>query len=259
MKILERKGGLPPVAYRDEGSGAPLVLVHGVGGESGNWDDVAARLARFRIIRPDLRGHGRSGPIRGPIRVEDLARDVTDVMDALGVQRARIAGFSLGGMVVQSVALDSPQRVEKLAILGAVSGRTPEEQGKARDRIEFLRKEGLAGIAESNRERWFTDAFRQAHPDKVELRVRQLLACDAESYLQAFTVFCTTDHVARLGELRMPVLVATGEHDAAATTRMARLMHERIAGSRLQILPGLRHSILIEAPEPVAALLGEFF
>jgi pimeloyl-ACP methyl ester carboxylesterase len=258
MKLLERKG-LPAIAYRDEGSGVPLVLVHGVGGESGNWDDVAARLARFRIVRLDLRGHGRSAPIRGPIRIDDLARDVTDVMDALGVQRARIAGFSLGGMVVQSVALGAPQRVEKLAILGAVCGRTPEEQGRARDRVEFLRKEGLAAIAESNRERWFTDAFRKAHPDKVELRVQQLLACDAESYLQAFTVFCTTDHAARLGELRMPVLVATGEHDAAATTRMARLMHERVAGSRLEILPGLRHSILIEAPHPVAALLGDFF
>ena len=258
MKVLERKG-LPAVAYRDEGTGVPLVLVHGVGGESGNWDDVAARLARFRIIRLDLRGHGRSGPIRGPIRIEDLARDVTDVMDALGVQRARLAGFSLGGMVVQAVALGSPQRVEKLAILGAVCGRTPEERTRAKERIEFLRRNGLAAIAESNRERWFTDGFRKAHADKVELRVQQLLACDAESYLQAFTVFCTTDHAARLGELRMPVLVATGEHDAAATTRMARLMHERIAGSRLEILPGLRHSILIEAPDPVAALLLDFF
>jgi pimeloyl-ACP methyl ester carboxylesterase len=259
MKLLERKDGLPPIAYRDEGGGVPLVLVHGVGGESGNWDDVAAQLARFRLIRLDLRGHGRSGPIRGPIRIEDLARDVTDVMDALGVERARIAGFSLGGMVVQSVALGAPQRVEKLAILGAVCGRTPEEQGRARDRVEFLRKEGLAAIAQSNRERWFTDAFRKAHPDKVELRVRQLLACDAESYLQAFTVFCTTDHAARLRELRMPVLLATGEHDAAATPRMARLMHERIAGSRLEILPGLRHSILIEAPDAVGALLRDFF
>jgi len=258
MKILKRKG-LPAIAYRDEGAGAPLVLVHGVGGESGNWDDVAARLAGFRVIRPDLRGHGRSAPIRGPIRIDDLARDVSDVMDALGVQRARVAGFSLGGMVVQSLALGAPQRVEKLAILGAVSGRTAEEQGRARDRVEFLRKEGLAAIAESNRERWFTDAFRSAHPDKVDLRVRQLLACDAESYLQAFTVFSTTDLAARLGELRMPVLVATGEHDAAATVRMARLMHERIAGSRLEILPGLRHSILIEAPETVAALLRGFF
>jgi len=259
MKMLSRPRGLPSIAYHATGSGEPLVLVHGVGGESGNWDDVAARLARFRVIRLDLRGHGRSAPIRGPIRVEDLARDVTDVMDELGVKRARLAGFSLGGMVVQAVALGAPQRVEKLAILGAVCGRTPEERARAKERIEFLRQNGLAAIAESNRERWFTDAFRAAQPDKVEARVRQLLACDAESYLQSFTVFSTTDHAERLHELRMPVLVATGEHDAAATPRMARLMHQRIAGSVLEIIPGMRHSLLIESPERVAALLDGFF
>jgi pimeloyl-ACP methyl ester carboxylesterase len=161
--------------------------------------------------------------------------------------------------VVQAVALGAPQRVEKLAILGAVCGRTPEERARAKERIEFLRQNGLAAIAESNRERWFTDAFRAAQPDKVEARVRQLLACDAESYLQSFTVFSTTDHAERLHELRMPVLVATGEHDAAATPRMARLMHQRIAGSVLEIIPGMRHSLLIEVPERVAALLDGFF
>lgn len=258
MKVLSRPHGLPSIAYDAAGSGEPLVLVHGVGGESSNWDDVAARLARFHVIRLDLRGHGRSAPIRGPIRVEDLARDVTDVMDEFGVKRARLAGFSLGGMVVQAVALAAPQRVERLAVLGAVCGRTPEERARAKERIEFLRQNGLAAIAESNRERWFTDAFRAAQPDKVEARVQQLLACDPESYLQSFTVFSTTDFAERLHELRMPALIATGEHDAAATPRMARLMHQRIAGSVLEIVPSMRHSLLIEAPERVSALLDRF-
>lgn len=259
MKVLARQGGLPSIAFRDEGSGEPVVLVHGVGADSSSWDGVAARLGRFRVIRPDLRGHGGSGAIRGPIRAEDLARDVTDVMDALGVGRACVAGFSLGGTVAQALALDSPGRVAKLAILSAVAGRTAEEQGRAKDRVEFLRRNGLAAIAESNRERWFTDAFRRDQAALVEARVRQLLACDAESYLQAFIVFCTTDFADRLGAIRVPTLVATGEHDAAGTARMARLMHERIAGSRLEILAGLRHGLLVEAPERVAALLDGFF
>jgi pimeloyl-ACP methyl ester carboxylesterase len=256
--MLERPG-LPTLAYRDEGGGEPLVLVHGVGADSSSWDGAAARLRRFRLIRPDLRGHGGSGVIRGEITIEDFARDVTDVMDALGVRSARLAGFSLGGAVVQAVALGSPRRVEKLAILGAVSGRTPEEQARAVARVEFLRQNGLAAIAESNRERWFTDAFRRDHADKVEARVRQLVASDAESYLRSFAVFSTTDFAARLGELRMPALVATGEQDAGSTPRMARLMHERIAGSRLEILTGLRHGLLVEAPERVGALLDGFF
>ena len=247
------------IAWRDDGAGEPLVLVHGVGADSTSWDEVVARLPRFRVIRPDLRGHGRSAPIRGPIRAEDFARDVAEVMDAAGVKSACVAGFSLGGTVVQALALGSPQRVAKLAILSTVCGRTPQEQAKARERVEFLRQNGLAAIAESNRERWFTDAFRRDHADKVEARVRQLVACDAESYLQSFTVFSTTDYAPRLHALRMPVLVATGEHDAGSTPRMARLMHESITDSKLEILPGLRHGLLVEAPERVAALLDGFF
>jgi len=259
MKILTRAPGLPSIAYRAEGSGAPLVLVHGVGADASSWQDVAAHLARFRVIRLDLRGHGSSGVIREPLRAEDFARDVLDVMDVLGVPSARIAGFSLGGAVVQAVALAAPQRVEKLAILSAVAGRTPEEQARARDRVALLRKNGLAAIAASNRERWFTDAFRAAYPERVEARVQQLLACDPESYLQSFTVFSTTDYAERLHEIQAPALIATGEHDAGSTPRMAHLMRERIAGSKLEILPGLRHGLLVEAPEQVAALLERFF
>jgi len=251
--------GLPAISWRVDGTGQPLVLVHGVGADATSWDGVVARLPRFRAIRLDLRGHGRSGAIRGPIRAEDLARDVSDVMDAAGVKSAHVAGFSLGGTVAQALGLGSPQRVAKLAILSAVCGRTPQEQAKARDRVEFLRQNGLAAIAESNRERWFTDAFRRDHADQVEARVRQLVACDAESYLQSFTVFSTTDYASRLRELRMPVLVATGEHDAGSTPRMARLMHESITDSRLELLPGLRHGLLVEAPEKVAKLLDAFF
>jgi pimeloyl-ACP methyl ester carboxylesterase len=258
MKVLSRKG-LPSIAYRDDGAGPPLVLVHGVGAESRSWDEVAARLGGFRVIRLDLRGHGRSDPIRGSIRAEDFARDVTDVMDALDVKAARVAGFSLGGAVALALALGAPRRVEKLAVISAVCGRTPEERSRAAERVEFLRKNGLAAIAESNRERWFTDAFRAAHSDKVEARVQQLLACDAESYQESFRVFSTTDYAERLHEIHAPALVATGEHDGGSTPRMARLMHERIAGSKLEILPGLRHGLLVEAPERVAALLDRFF
>ena len=258
QQILSRVG-LPAIAWREDGNGPPLVLVHGVGADASSWDGVVARLPRFRTIRLDLRGHGRSGVIRGALRAEDFARDVADVMDAARVKSARVAGFSLGGAVVQALALGAPQRVEKLAILSAVSGRTPEERSRATERVEFLRRNGLAAIADSNRERWFTDAFRRDHADKVEGRVQQLLACDFESYLQAFTVFSSTDYAARLRELRMPVLIATGEDDAGSSPRMARLMHESITDARLEILPGLRHGLLVEAPEKVAALLDGFF
>lgn len=256
---LERAGGLPALSYRREGSGPAVLLVHGVGGDSSNWTAIASRLAaRFEVISMDLRGHGRSDVITGPISVDDLALDAIHVLDAAGVSTCRVVGFSLGGAIAQCVALDYPERVEKLAVVGTVCGRTEEERAKVIDRIRFLEQHGTAAIADSNRQRWFTDEFQQAHPDIVAARVEQVRRTDSASYLHAFTVFCTTDFADRVGELAIPTLIVTGEHDQAATPRMARLMHERIAGSRFHILAHLRHSVLIEAPDRIASLLEGF-
>ena len=87
----------------------------------------------------------------------------------------------------------------------------------------------------------------------------ELLANDLPSYTAAYTVFSTSDFGDRLGEIRHPTLVATGEHDVGSNTRMARMMHERIKGSRLVILPRLRHSVLVEAPDTIADLLIDHF
>jgi 3-oxoadipate enol-lactonase len=258
VKVLSRPGR-PSIAYRTDGEGEPLVLIHGVGGDSGNWDGIVAALPpRFRCVRLDLSGHGRSGLIKTPCTVQDLARDVTDVMDALGVRAAAIAGFSLGGLIAQAIVLESPDRVTKLALIATVAGRTPEEQARSAARIEVVREKGLAAIAAGNREFWFSDDFRRAHPDIVEARVQQFMACDPASYLHAFAVFANGDFVDRLDEIRKPALVVAGEFDPAATARMARLMHEKIAASRLEVLAGMRHAVLIECPQRVAGLLAEF-
>jgi pimeloyl-ACP methyl ester carboxylesterase len=152
----------------------------------------------------------------------------------------------------------SPARVRRLAIISAVAGRTADERARVQERLAVLRERGIGEVAPQNAKRWFSDAFAAAHPEAVQARLRQLLATDAESYLHAYTLFGTGDLGDRLGEIRAPTLVVTGENDGGSTPRMARLMHERIAGSRLEILPNLRHSVLIEAPERVAALLEEF-
>jgi (E)-2-((N-methylformamido)methylene)succinate hydrolase len=247
------------IAYQRQGSGPPVLLVHGVGGDSSHWAAIAKQLhRRFDVIAMDVRGHGNSDLITGQVDAHDLARDAVQVLDEAGIAQCRVVGFSLGGAVALALTLDFPERVEKLAIVGTVCGRTPEEKAKALERVEFLRQHGRAAIAEANRERWFTDEFRKAHPDIVDRRVAQVVACDPASYLHAFRVFCTDDFADRLDEIHVPTLIITGEHDAAATPRMAQFMAERIGASEAHVLSGLRHSLLIEAPEQVGILLASF-
>src|SRR5680860_751949 len=113
------------------GRGAPLVLIHGVGANLGSWDTVCAELeGSFKIIRPDLRGHGKSARIKGSYSVEKFAADIIAVMDAAGVGRAHLVGFSLGGLIAQKLATDFSDRFDRVVILSAVAGRTEEERAK---------------------------------------------------------------------------------------------------------------------------------
>ena len=127
---------------------------------SSSWDEIAPGLAqRFRVLRLDLRGHGRSGRIEGDCTLDDFVRDLLDVMDAAGVDKAHVVGFSLGGLIAQGIALSHPDRVDRLALISAVAGRTEEERAKVRARLEILRNEGIAAITAAAQERWFTPGF----------------------------------------------------------------------------------------------------
>jgi pimeloyl-ACP methyl ester carboxylesterase len=234
--------------------------VHGVGGNLESWKEVVERLAPvFTCLRLDLRGHGGSEPISGPCTLDDLAADVRLVWDEVGVARTHLAGFSLGGLIAQALALSDAGRIERLAIISAVAGRSAEERAKVEDRLKLLRDQGIAAITAAAEERWFTAEFRAAYPQRVERRMAELLANDPTSYAAAYTVFATSDLGDHLHEITRPTLVVTGENDVGSNVRMARMMHERIRGSTLYILPRLRHSVLVEASDEIATLLREFF
>jgi 3-oxoadipate enol-lactonase len=255
---LERVGA-PALFYQVEGQGSPVVLIHGVGADGSSWDEIApALISGFTVVRLDLRGHGRSGPVDGVLALEDFARDVLDVLDAAGAARAHVVGFSLGGMIAQALALDYAARVDRLVLLSAVAGRTEQERARVRDRLQILRTQGIGAITGAAQDRWFTSGFIERHPDLVRERMEQLQRNHAPSYAAAYTVFSTSDLGERLHDIRTPTLVATGEHDVGSNTRMARFMQAQIPGAELLILPELKHSVLVEAPEAIAAMLLEF-
>jgi 3-oxoadipate enol-lactonase len=250
----------PAIHYVVSGRGPFVTLVHGVGANLHSWDEVAARLAsRFTLVRLDLRGHGQSGPIVSSCTLDDLASDVVHVWDRLGIAKSHLAGFSLGGLIAQLLALTDADRIDRLVILSAVAGRTPEERAKVVGRLRLLQEGGIAAVTAAAEERWFTPEFRAEHPERVRQRMVELLANDPASYAAAYTVFATADLGDRLAEIRHPTLIATGENDVGSNTRMAQMMHEQIKGSRLVILPRLRHSVLVEAPDIIANLLIEHF
>jgi pimeloyl-ACP methyl ester carboxylesterase len=250
----------PNINFVVEGSGPFVTLVHGVGANLHSWDEVASELARsFSVVRMDLRGHGGSGHIEGACTLDDLASDVAHVWDLVGVEKTHLAGFSLGGLIAQSLALSDKNRIDRLAIISAVAGRTAEERERVGQRLAILKDKGIDAITGAAEERWFTAEFRAANPERVQRRLTELKANHPQSYAAAYTVFALSDLGERLHEIDLPTLIVTGEHDVGSNTRMANMMHARIKDSSLRILPGLRHSVLVEAPLVIVGLLESHF
>jgi pimeloyl-ACP methyl ester carboxylesterase len=173
----------------DEGSGEPLALIHGVGASLEVWDGVASRLRdRYRIVRYDQRGHGQSEKATGPYAVEDFAGDLRALLDVLGIERAHVAGHSLGGLVAQSFALDYPGRLRKLALISTVAGRTAEERSRVQERLAMVAN-GIAGDHfRASLDRWFTDAFRAANPQLLAAYAARNQANDPACYAAAYRV-----------------------------------------------------------------------
>ncbi len=255
---LERAGLV--TAYAVEGAGPPVLLIHGVGARLDNWDGVVAALGgRFTTIRFDLRGHGESSKPPGPYSAALFAADARALLDHLGIGRCHVAGHSLGATVALRLALDAPDRVERLALLSAVAGRTDEERQRVMERLAIV-EHGIPGEHfRRSLSRWFSDEFRRDNPELLERYAARNMENDPQAYAAAYHVLATADLADEAPRVRVPTLIVTGEGDIGSNPRMARLLHERIPGSELEILPGLRHALLIEAPATVAWLLDAFF
>ena len=133
--------------YRIEGEGPWLVLIHGVGNRLEAWDGVVAALGgRFRTLRWDLRGHGASDKPPGPYALDDFVSDLKGLLDAHGIERCHLAGFSLGGLVAQAMALAHPAQLDRLVLLSTVAGRSAEERERVAQRLAMV-AHGIPGAA----------------------------------------------------------------------------------------------------------------
>jgi 3-oxoadipate enol-lactonase len=237
--------------YEVTGAGPAIVFIHGMGLDLTLWDDYAADLAEsFRVVRLDMIGHGQSTPLPEAWGLGEHTKQVADLLDHLGIAKATIVGFSLGGTVAQRFALDYPDKIAGLIVVASVYGRTDEEQSAVEARLRIVEAEGPQGVVAGALSRWFTPDFRARNPDVVENWRRRLSANEPRAYLNAYQIYThghqTFQH--RLGEIRAPALVLTGDRDPGQNPRMARAMSAAIPGSDVTILPDVAHMLPLERP-----------
>jgi pimeloyl-ACP methyl ester carboxylesterase len=244
-----------------DGEGPPLVLVHGVGLDHTMWDRVLDSLSAFRrVVRYDLLGHGQTPDPPGPRTLEDFVVQLLAVLDAYRLDRADIAGLSLGGMVALAAAVRHPGRFDRLALLNTVFERSPEQVSSAVRRMAIAESEGMAAVADLAVDRWFSPQWQVEHPAQVDQVRRRLADTDPVGYLKAYRVFIAGDPLMPEGAAAVTAatLAMTGELDSGSTPAMSRALAAAVTGGQVRILAGLHHLPPVEAPSTFASALSDF-
>lgn len=243
----------------------PVVLIHGLGlTRQSTWSAIAPVLARdFRVLTYDLLGHGETPPPKGAVSLTALGAQLIALMDEIGLIKAALVGFSLGGMINRRVALDHPGRVSALAILNSPHKRDPQQQELVEARALGTGAGGPAAQIDETLKRWFTSDFMQSQPDVIEHIKQVVLANDPANYAAHRWVLAhgVKELICPQPPLSTPALVMTCQDDSGSTPAMSHAIAGEIAGSQTQIVPDLRHMGLVERPdlfaEPIARFLRQ--
>ena len=252
---------MTPVALHhvtDGRSDLPALLLGGsLGTTLEMWAPQVDPLAdRFRLVRFDHRGHGRSPVPRGPYSISDLGEDVLALMDALGLRRAAYCGLSIGGMVGQWLAINAPERITALIVLCTSAHLPPPEPWL--DRARTVREAGTPEvIADAVVGRWFTAPWADAHTEVVARHRAMIAGTDANGYAACCEAIAGLDLRAGLGQIIAPTLVIGGAQDAAIPAAHSRAIAEAIPGARLEILDPAAHLASVEQAAAVTALIAE--
>jgi 3-oxoadipate enol-lactonase len=226
--------------FEDEGDGDPIILLHPVGLNSDWWKPLAQILHdRYRVIRPDARGHGKSADIAGAITLADFVDDIDAILATLNVGPAVVIGLSFGGMLAQYVALDLPSRVAGLILAGTSPAVAADRRQTLIDRGRKAMEQGMAPLVEDTIQRWFSPAGQQSPlAETCRALLRSTRPANWNATWQAMAEF---DALPRLGEIRVPTLVVSGEIDLSSPPAAGAVIARNIPGANQTIIPGGAH------------------
>ncbi len=261
------------IAYRDVGRGPALLLIHGMAGSSATWQAILPQLSKkYRVIAPDLLGHGESAKPRGDYSLGAFAVWLRDLLDELGVHRATVIGQSLGGGIAMQFAYQHRDYCERLVLIGS-GGLGPDLSPLLRvlsaPGAEFVlpvvAPQPVLNLGNKLRS-WLTSAGIQA--PRVGQMWQSYSSLSDPAARQAFlrTLRSVVDHrgqaVSALNKLHLtadvPTLLIWGDRDRIIPVSHAYAAHDALTGSRLEVLEGVGHFPHAEAPTAVADILEDF-
>ena len=254
MPVLTRPWGAMHYQVDGPSDGPALVFANSLGTDLRLWDAVLPLLpAGLRVIRFDKAGHGLSDT-RASESIADLADDAAALIEHLDAGPVIFVGLSIGGMIAQDLAVRRPDLLR-----GVVLTCTAAKMGNAEGwtaRINAVRDNGVASIADGVMERWFAPAFR-ATPELPAYR-NMMARTEAAGYIAACGALAAADLSAATATIAIPTLVIAGAEDGASPPELVAATAATIQGADFHIIPGVGHIPCVEAPGAYAALLTAF-
>jgi 3-oxoadipate enol-lactonase len=241
------------------GPGDAVLLVHAIGCDLRMWDALGAELApRYRVVRMDVRGHGKSAVTAGPYSLDQLADDARDVLDSLAIEKAHWVGLSMGGMIGQAFALRHSRRLRKLVLANTTSSYGAEGPKMWEARAKAVHEGGMAAITELAMQRYFSDDFRASSSDIVDRIGAGFLATDPAGYIACCNAIRDLDFAGELHRIKAPTLVIAGEKDVGTPVAMSKAIADAIPGAKLAVIPGAAHLSAVEDPAAFNRLVVDF-
>lgn len=249
------------LAYTDQGKGTPILLIHGFPLNRSMWDPQVEALSRdCRMIAVDLRGHGESETPLWRYSMDIFADDLSSLLNHLSIDRAVIAGFSMGGYVAFAFYRRHRARVQGLILVDTrPQPDSPEGQQGRFKMAQTARKEGAHPIAETMLPKLLSEKTRQGRTDTVD-RVRTMITRTDRIGIAGdlMAMADRPDSVPTLDEIKCPTLVIVGEQDGLTPPADAKLMADRIEGAKLVTIPDAAHLTPLEQPEAVNRAIKDF-
>ncbi|WP_136656698.1 3-oxoadipate enol-lactonase [Nitratireductor sp. XY-223] len=229
-----------------------LILSNSLATDHEMWQPQIDALTRtHRVLRYDTRGHGASAAPPGPYEFDHLVADVIALMDAHEIEKATFMGLSLGGMTALGLALDHPDRIERIICCDARADAPDIYKKMWPAMIGKAREEGMDALVGPTLERWFSEHFRSNPASRAALEAtRDMIRRTAvEGYAGCASALMRLDYLPRLPQISVPAHFIVGEHDPAAPLPVMREMAEATPGADFTVIPGAAHLSNVERPD----------
>jgi len=246
--------------YREEGTGFPLVLIHGLNGDHTGWAPVIPELARhFRTLAIDVRGHGESGKPDQPYSIQEFSQDLKEFLSQMQITRAHILGLSMGGAVAQQFALDYPQMVRALILISTFS-HVDDPCREAFTRLrQALTTGGYPAFFDEVVKLAFTPRYIASNPQTIaELKEKRIRINSPAAIGRATDACLAFDLRDQIAKIPHPTLVVSGREDVFTPIHLAEEIHKNIRNSEWKILEGVGHNLHIEKASEMVPVVLEF-